>query len=196
MSKMRCTCGECLSNSIFPNDIEWWIYKKEDFDCWKEDSYFKYTEEHDTFDGFWLCTKCKRAFVSLNINKKHEERRTYEYRNLKDKNINIDINQMKELFLVSSNDEENFENEIIIKDLMKLYLHNHRYFITDDEKILYLYNVKENKIDGKYILTYLSTDKYDFVPREKEIEIIKTYEGIEKYFDEEGNEIKKEISRK
>ena len=99
--------------------------------------------------------------------------------------------EMEELFLISSNDEENFGDGIIINDLMKLYLHNHRYYITKDEKVLFLFNVKDNKIDGKYIMTFLSTNQYDFISRENGIELVKTYDGIEKYFNEEGNEIKK-----
>ena len=51
--------------------------------------------------------------------------------------------------------------------------------------------VKDNKIDGKYIMTFLSTNQYDFKSRENGIELVKTYDGIEKYFNEEGNEIKK-----
>lgn len=69
MSKMGCQCGECLSNSEVPNDIEWWIYTKEDFEQWKENDYFEYTDEHETFNGFWLCPKCKRAYVSLKVGK-------------------------------------------------------------------------------------------------------------------------------
>lgn len=192
MAKMSCQCGECLSNSIVPNDIEWLIYTKEDFNHWIESDYFEYTEKHENFDGFWLCPKCKRAYVDLKIGKKHEERRTYEYRKINDKNIDVNISLMKELFLISSNDEDNFGDGILIKDLMTLYQHEHRYFITNDEKTLYLYNVNKEMIDGKYIMTYFSTDKYDFIPRENTIKIVKTYEGVEKYFDENGNEIIKE----
>ena len=189
MSKMCCQCGESLSNSIVPNDIEWNIYKKKDFEHWMGNDYFEYTEEHEDFDYFWLCPKCKRAYVWLNRNKKYEETRIYEYKNIKD--IDIDLMGMEELFLISSNDEENFGDGIIVNDLMKLYPHNHRYYIANDEKVLYLFNVKDNKIDGKYIMTFLSTNQYDFISRKNSIELVKTYDGIEKYFNEEGNEIKK-----
>ena len=55
MSKMCCQCGESLSNSIVPNDIEWNIYKKKDLEHWMRNNYFEYTEEHEDFDYFWLC---------------------------------------------------------------------------------------------------------------------------------------------
>ena len=191
MSKMCCQCGEVLSNSIVPNDIEWNIYKKKDFENWIEKDYFEYTEEYEDFDYFWLCPKCQRAHVWLNIDKQHKETRTYEYRNIKDIDTDIDFMEMEELYLISSNDEENFEDRIIINDLMKLYPHNHRYYITNNNNIVYLFNVKDNKINGKYIMTFLSTNQYDFLSRENGIELVKTYDGIEKYFTEKGNEIKK-----
>lgn len=189
MSKIGCNCGECLSNSEFPNDIEWDIYTKREFESRINNEYFKYVEEQEEVDYFWLCPKCKRAYVWLNRNKEHEETRTYEYRKIN--NITIDISEMEEIFMFSSNDEEKFDKYIIIKDLMGLYPHNHRYFIAKDEKTIYLYNVKTNRVDGKYIITYSSTNQYDIKSTNDDngIEIVKTYVGIEKYFDEDGNEI-------
>lgn len=185
MSKMECKCGKCLSNSECPNDIEWYIYSE--FKNWINKDYFEYTEEQENFDYFWLCPNCKRAYVWLNRNKKYEETRTYEYRKIN--NINIDISKMEEIFIFSSNDEEKFGDYIIIKDLMNLYPHNHRYFITKDEKIVYLHDIRTNRVDGKYIITYSSTNQYDIkLTNNNEIEIIKIHDGIERYFDEDGNE--------
>ena len=96
---------------------------------------------------------------------------------------------MEEIFIFSSNDEEKFGDYIIIKDLMNLYPHNHRYFITKDEKIVYLHDIRTNRVDVKYIITYSSTNQYDIkLTNNNEIEIIKTHDGIERYFDEDGNE--------
>ena len=40
-------------------------------------------------------------------------------------------------------------------------------------------------------MTFLSTNQYEFISRKNGIVWVKTYDGIEKYFNEEGNEIKK-----
>lgn len=157
MAGMGCQCGEILKNTVYPNEIEWYIYKKEDWEKLQSEL-FEVTQDQEDFDSFWLCPKCKRAHVWLNTNRKHEETRTYEYRKINN-NISVDISKFKELYLLSVKDEDYYlDVYITIKQLMTDYPHNHRYFITDDEKTLYLYNVKEQKIDGKYILTYLSTN--------------------------------------
>ena len=150
MSGKVCVCGKVLSNVVYPNDLEWNIYEKSEFDYWIGDEYFEFTQEKEDFDYLWLCPNCKRCHVWLN--NKNKEFRIYEYK--ESNNDDINVGEMKEIFLFSANDEENFKENIIIYDLMKLYPHNHRYFISKDEKIVYLYNVTNNKIDGKYILTY------------------------------------------
>lgn len=180
MSGMVCECGELLKNTVIPNNIEWTIFTKNEFEDYINEDYFKYTQEQEIFDYFWLCPKCRRLHIWLNKGKTHEETRIYEVRKCQN---NITIEDKKEVFAFSSEDEENFGYRILIKDLMKLCPHKHRYFIEEDEKTIYLYNTQLNIIDEKYILTFSSTNRYDLISKNDELELLKTFEGEERYFD-------------
>lgn len=188
MSGKVCKCGQVLSDVKYSNDLEWIIYDKNEFEYWIGDEYFELTEEKEKFDYFWLCPKCKRAHVWLNSNRKHCEFRFYEYRET-DADEKIDINNMREIYVISARDEDNFDENITIKEIMNLHLHDHRYFVTDDEKIVYLYNVKKEMLDGKYIIKYIDNSEYDQRIENNIFKIIKTYDGVEKSFDDNGNEI-------
>ena len=79
MSGKVCKCGQVLSNVEYPNDLEWTIYDKNEFEYWIGAEYSELTEEKEIFDYFWLCPKCKSVHVWLKTNRKHSEFRLYEY---------------------------------------------------------------------------------------------------------------------
>jgi len=63
MARMTCKCGEELSNSSVPNDIQLWVYTDKEMDviltndiieAWKFPS--------PTYD-VWQCPKCRRIYV-------------------------------------------------------------------------------------------------------------------------------------
>ena len=63
MAKMTCSCGELLSNSTVPNDVELFVYTGEE---WDEILIF------DTFETWiipapkyevWKCPKCGKIYV-------------------------------------------------------------------------------------------------------------------------------------
>lgn len=160
MSGKVCECGEILKNTIYPNDLEWNIYDKKKLQMYEKMNFFKYIEEQDVLDYFWLCPKCKRCHVWLNENKKHEEFRIYEYR----KNENrerINIKDMKEICVFSAKDEDNFKEKTTVKDIINLHMHNHRYLVTPQEDIVYLYNTKNDTVEEKYIIAYSTNNQFD-----------------------------------
>lgn len=191
MSGKVCKCGQVLSNVEYPNDLEWTIYDKNEFEYWIGDEYSELTEEKEVFDYFWLCPKCKRAHVWLNSNGKHCEFRLYEYRET-DADEKIDINNMREIYVISACDEDSFDENITIKEIMNLHLHDHRYFVTEDEKIVYLYNVKTELLDEKYIIKYSDND----ITNDDKIYYYLTVKYEEHYSNKEYNYISDDTSVK
>lgn len=191
MSGKVCKCGQVLLNVEYPNDLEWTIYDKNEFEYWIGDEYSELTEEKKVFDYFWLCPKCKRAHVWLNSNGKHCEFRLYEYRET-DADEKIDINNMREIYVISACDEDSFDENITIKEIMNLHLHDHRYFVTEDEKIVYLYNVKTELLDEKYIIKYSDND----ITNDDKIYYYLTVKYEEHYSNKEYNYISDDTSVK
>jgi len=67
MAKIECKCGELLSNSLMPNDIQYWVYsdKKIDEICARDVIDVKELIDIEDYE-VWLCPKCKRLIVFEN----------------------------------------------------------------------------------------------------------------------------------
>lgn len=60
---MRCRCGEVLSNSLAPNDIQLRVYTDEEWDKILEDDVIEsWKIPLPTFD-VWKCSECQRIYV-------------------------------------------------------------------------------------------------------------------------------------
>lgn len=63
MARFQCKCGECLSNSLAPNDIELRVYTDKEWDG------IVNLGEIDSVDiplptrEVWRCPKCERIYV-------------------------------------------------------------------------------------------------------------------------------------
>lgn len=68
---------------------------------------------------------------------------------------------MKEICVFSAKDEYNFKEKTTVKDIINLHMHNHRYLVTPQEDIVYLYNTKNDKVEEKYIIAYSTNNQFD-----------------------------------
>jgi hypothetical protein len=63
MARMECRCGEVLSNSTVPNDIELRVYTEKEWDSIMEnDTIEPWKIPLPTFD-VWKCPKCERIYI-------------------------------------------------------------------------------------------------------------------------------------
>ena len=63
MARMNCKCGEILSNSLVPNDIEMVVYTSKEWDeILKEDTIETWKIPLPKYD-VWKCPKCGRIYV-------------------------------------------------------------------------------------------------------------------------------------
>ena len=66
MASMGCRCGERLSNSAIPNDIELWFYTDNEWDSiWKNDVMETWRIPLPYY-SVWRCPKCERVYVFEN----------------------------------------------------------------------------------------------------------------------------------
>ena len=63
MARMDCICGEYLSNTMVPNDIELHVYTDREWDAILEnDTIETWKIPLPTYD-VWRCPKCERIYV-------------------------------------------------------------------------------------------------------------------------------------
>ena len=67
MAKLVCKCGELMSNSSMPNDIQYWVYSdiKMDEICSNDTIDVAELIANETYE-VWLCAKCNRLYVFEN----------------------------------------------------------------------------------------------------------------------------------
>ena len=67
MAKLRCKCGQILSNSLYPNDIQHWVYSDKNIDkiCKKNTIKVKKLIGKEDYE-VWVCPECKRLIVFKN----------------------------------------------------------------------------------------------------------------------------------
>ena len=63
MARMTCRCGEILSNSLAPNDIELRVYTDKEWDKILEVDTINTWEIPLPTHDVWKCPKCKRVYV-------------------------------------------------------------------------------------------------------------------------------------
>ena len=63
MAKMTCKCGEFLSNSLAPNDIELRVYTDKEWDKISEADTINTWEIPLPSYDVWKCPKCERVYV-------------------------------------------------------------------------------------------------------------------------------------
>ena len=63
MARMECKCGEVLSNSMAPNDIQLRVYTDKEWDSiLAKDTIKTWKIPLPTYD-VWKCPKCERIYV-------------------------------------------------------------------------------------------------------------------------------------
>jgi hypothetical protein len=63
MARMTCECGEILSNSMAPNDIQLIVYTDKEWDkILERDTIETWKIPMPTYD-VWKCPKCERIYV-------------------------------------------------------------------------------------------------------------------------------------
>lgn len=63
MAKVYCKCGELLSNSMAPNDIQLRVYTDKEWDVISEKGVMEFWEfPFPTYD-IWRCPECERIYV-------------------------------------------------------------------------------------------------------------------------------------
>ena len=69
MASFYCKCGERLSNSDIPNDIQLWVYSDKEWDVILEkDTFEAWKVPLPTYD-VWRCPNCERIYAFDNENK-------------------------------------------------------------------------------------------------------------------------------
>jgi len=63
MARMECKCGELLSNSMAPNDIELWVYTDKEWDAILENDTIETWKIPLPVYDVWKCPKCERVYV-------------------------------------------------------------------------------------------------------------------------------------
>jgi hypothetical protein len=66
MSKFQCKCGEILSNSLVPNDIEFWAYSDREWDKIMEQDTYNSWEIPRPYHEVWKCPACQRIYIFEN----------------------------------------------------------------------------------------------------------------------------------
>lgn len=70
MARLKCRCGEVLSNSLVPNNIELWVYTDKEWDdIMTVDTINTWEFPSPTYD-VWKCPKCQRIYVFEEHNNK------------------------------------------------------------------------------------------------------------------------------
>lgn len=63
MARMECKCGELLSNSQAPNDVQLRVYTDKEWDDMFQDDFIEpWKIPMPTYD-VWRCPKCERIYV-------------------------------------------------------------------------------------------------------------------------------------
>jgi hypothetical protein len=63
MARMDCKCGETLSNTMVPNDIQLRVYTDKEWDkILEQDTIESWKFPLPTYD-VWRCPKCERIYV-------------------------------------------------------------------------------------------------------------------------------------
>ena len=63
MASMMCKCGDRLSNSAIPNDVQLWVYTDKEMDyILTEDTIESWKFPSPTYD-VWMCPRCERVYV-------------------------------------------------------------------------------------------------------------------------------------
>ena len=64
MARIECKCGETMSNTLCPNDIEYHVYSDRTIDKICENDIIDVLDLSAMSDyDVWLCPKCKRLYV-------------------------------------------------------------------------------------------------------------------------------------
>ena len=70
MARMECKCGELLSSSIAPNDIQLRVYTDREWDKILENDIIETWKIPLPTCDVWRCPKCKRIYVFAKGNDK------------------------------------------------------------------------------------------------------------------------------
>lgn len=63
MARFICTCGQLLSNSLAPNDVQLRVYTDKEWDNILQKECINTWEIPLPVYDVWKCTKCKRLYV-------------------------------------------------------------------------------------------------------------------------------------
>ena len=63
MARMQCKCGEILSNSGVPNDVQLWVYTDKEWDRLTTPETIETWSIQEPDRDVWMCTKCERIHV-------------------------------------------------------------------------------------------------------------------------------------
>lgn len=63
MARMKCKCGENLSNSMVPNEIELTVYTNKEWDAILEDDTVETWKIPLPSYDVWKCPNCERLYV-------------------------------------------------------------------------------------------------------------------------------------
>ena len=63
MARMQCKCGEILSNTTVPNNIQLWVYTDEEWDKLTTLETIETWAIQEPNRDVWRCPKCERIHV-------------------------------------------------------------------------------------------------------------------------------------
>lgn len=162
MAKTGCRCGVGLWNGYCPGGVNWDVFPKwqveevikEHPGCGPIDVTDYISEKYDNgdFRDLWLCRRCRRIQI-WDFDHKYESYKKILF----DNSITIEeIFAMEEWIAYSDWD---FEEEITAAQMLKNPLRPHRYFLSNDQRRIYVYNTDTESIEFIYLEETVNFEK-------------------------------------
>jgi hypothetical protein len=159
MARLKCKCGNSLSNSIdFATDIYYIFSKKEILEAIKKNAqllYWDFYIDREPECDYWYCSRCKRMMECSK--EKHRVERIYKPVRLSEENSAIDTSSWQEFYSFSDNEllaltDKNYANgyKMTLKEFYEKYPRKYFYRISPDNSTIYAYE----SVSGKPAFAY------------------------------------------
>lgn len=159
MARLKCTCGNSLSNSTdYETDVYYIFSKKEILETIQKNPqllYWDFYTDRESPCDYWFCSRCKRMMICSKENNRVE--RVYKPIRLTDEKMTIDTSTWREFYSFSDNEllaltDKNYEQgyEMTLQEFYEKYPRKYFYRISPEEKRIFAYETASKKLSFIY----------------------------------------------
>lgn len=159
MARLKCKCGNSLSNSTdYATDIYYIFSKKEVEEAIQKNPqllYWDFYTDRETLCDYWYCSRCKRMMICTKENNRVE--RIYKPIRITHENKAADTSTWREFYSFSDNElliltDKNYEQgyKMTLQEFYEKYPRKYFYRISPDEITVFAYETLSGRLAFAY----------------------------------------------